>query len=468
MGKNRKKIVLIGAGSAVFTQGLLADFIQAQDFGSWEVGLVDIDKRALDSITLLAQKMVSKMKADITISSSLNRRELLPGADVVVTTIAVGGRRAWENDVYIPRKYGIFQPVGDTTMPGGISRALRMIPAMIEVANDIKELCPDAHFFNYSNPMTAIISAVRKVVDFPVIGLCHGSIYLEKYLSRFLSVDVDKISSIGVGLNHLTFLYDLRVNGKDAWPTVNEVLNEQKEKIREQGHNYNFFNPMLEDTEVPQFKDNPFSWAFYEKYGAVPAVLDRHVVEFFPERFQQGAYYDHVLGKDAFPFEAVIERGDNVYNNMIEQADGDIAVNSELFNRTDGEHEQLVEILRSLYQDERKTFYINCPNNGAVPNLPANSVLEMPAVATGNGFYKMFIPDFPDTLASIVRKRLSVVDLTVEAAISGDRNYVVEAMLLDGAVTSEEVAEKLTDELLEAHKQHLPQFFGDKIIQKIL
>ncbi|WP_223588244.1 family 4 glycosyl hydrolase [Neobacillus bataviensis] len=468
MSKNRKKIVLIGAGSAVFTQGLLADFIQAKDFGSWEVGLVDIDKKALDSITLLAQKMVDKMNVDIVISSSQDRRELLPGADVVVTTIAVGGRRAWENDVFIPRKYGIYQPVGDTTMPGGISRALRMIPTMIEVAKDVNELCPEAYFFNYSNPMTAIISAVRKVVDFPVVGLCHGSIYLEKYLSRFLSVDVEQISSIGVGLNHLTFLYDLRVDGENAWPIVNKVLKEQKKKVAKEGHEYNFFNPMLEDSEVPQFMDNPFSWAFYEKYGAVPAVLDRHVVEFFPERFPEGKYYNHTLGKNAFPFEAVIERGDRVYSNMIGQAEGELEFNSELFNRTEGEHEQLVEILRSLYHDERKTFYINCPNKGAVPNLPANSVLEMPAVATGNGFYQMFVPDFPETLASIIRKRLSVVDLTVEAAITGNRDFVIEAMLLDGAVTSEEVAEKLTDELLQAHKQYLPQFFGEKTIQKTI
>lgn len=457
MENKRKKIVLIGAGSAVFTQGLIADFIQADNFVPWEIGLVDIDKKALESITLLAKKMVNKRNADIKIASSLDRKELLPGADVVVTTIAVGGRRAWENDVYIPRKYGIYQPVGDSVMPGGISRAMRMIPVMVEIAKDVKELCPNAKFFNYSNPMTAIVTAVRKEVGIPIIGLCHGIIYLEKYLSKFLSVDLKDLTSLAVGLNHLTFLYDLRVKGQDAFPMIDEVIAKQRKDIEENDYEYNFFNPTLEDKEIPVFKDNPFSWYLYEKYRAVPAVLDRHVVEFFPERFPRGEYYGHILGKNAFPFEAVIERGDKIYSNMNEQAYS-AKIDESYFQRSDGEHEQLVEMLHSFEYDERKIFHINIPNNGAVPNLPDHAVLEMPSVASSRGFMPLSIRDYPETLAAIIRKRLAIVDITVEAALKGNRDLVVEAMLLDGAVTDEKVAVELTNELLNAHRDHLPQF----------
>ena len=162
------KIVLIGAGSAMFTRGLMADLIQAPDLGPWEVGLVDVDPGALETAEGLCRRMVAARqaaaarRAEIRLSASLDRRDLLGGADVVVTTIGVGGRRAWEADVFIPRRFGVYQPVGDSVMPGGTSRALRMIPAMVDIAKDVQDLAPDALFFNYANPMSAICRAVRK------------------------------------------------------------------------------------------------------------------------------------------------------------------------------------------------------------------------------------------------------------------------------------------------------------------
>ncbi len=453
---NKKKIVLIGAGSAVFTQGLIADFIQSEDFASWEIALCDINEKVLNSITTLTQNMVKEKKADITITSSTNRKELLPGADVVVVTIAVGGRQAWESDVYIPRKYGIYQPVGDSVMPGGISRALRMIPAMIEIAKDVKALCPKAKFFSYSNPMTAIVTAVREQVGIDVIGLCHGIIYLENYLSQFMGCKVTDITSLCVGLNHLTFMYDLRIKGQDAFPLVNKILAQQKEQYKD-GHELNAFNPTLEDKGVPVYLDNPFSWNFYENYGVIPAVLDRHVVEFFPERFPRGEYYGKTLGVDAFNFDDVIQRGEATYAKMLQTNPTD-TVDDAYFQRSSGEHEQLVEMLKSIELDERKVFHINVPNNGAVKNLPTNAVLELPAVATSQGFKPLVIDDYPNELAGIINRRLAPVRLTVEAAITGNKDKVEEAMLLDGAVTDPEVARNLAEELLQAHKEHLPQF----------
>ena len=136
----RRRIVIIGAGSAVFTQGLVADLILTGR--PWHLSLVDIDAGALAAAAGLSRRMVQEREADIAIDASQDRRELLPGADAVVTTIGVGGRRAWEADVFIPRRYGIFQPVGDTVMPGGISRALRMVPAMVDIARDVMAICP--------------------------------------------------------------------------------------------------------------------------------------------------------------------------------------------------------------------------------------------------------------------------------------------------------------------------------------
>lgn len=453
----RKKIVLIGAGSAVFTKGLIADFIQSE-FGEWEIALCDINPQILESITRLAKKMVEQKKSDIIISSSTDRTDLLPGADFVVTTIAVGGRRAWEQDVKIPRKYNIYQPVGDSIMPGGISRAQRMIPVMVEIAKDIERLCPDAYFFNYSNPMTAIVTAVRRATNVKIIGLCHGVIYGEKYLAKMLGVDVKRLTTIGVGLNHLTWLYDIRVDGKDVHQELLDVVERQKEEHEKNPHVRNFFNPLLEDKEIPNHMDNPLSWEFFERYGAIPAVVDRHAVEFFPERFPEGKYYGATLGIDAFPIDDVIARGEGIYKAMLEQGETEGEVEAELFQRADGEHEQLAEIIKSLLLDERKVFSVNIPNEGAVAGIPDDAVLEIPGVATARGFSSMHVNGFEGPVKDIIIKRLASVDLTVEAALTGDRQLWADAMMLDGAVTDYETAENLVNDFIKEHKDYLPQY----------
>lgn len=453
----RKKIVLIGAGSAVFTKGLIADFIQS-GFGKWEIALCDINPVILESITKLAKKMVEQKGTDILISASTDRKELLPGADFVVTTIAVGGRRAWEQDVKIPRKYKIYQPVGDSIMPGGISRAQRMIPVMVEIARDIERLCPDAYFFNYSNPMTAIVTAVRRVTNVKIIGLCHGVIYGEKYLAKMLGVDVKRLTTIGAGLNHLTWLYDIRVDGKDVHQELLDIVQKQKEDNVRNPHVRNFFNPLLEDKEIPNHMDNPLSWEFFERYGALPAVVDRHAVEFFPERFPEGNYYGATLGIDAFPIDDVIARGEATYKAMLDQGETEGEVEADLFKRADGEHEQLVEIIRSLLLDERKVFSVNIPNEGAVAGIPDDAVLEIPGVATARGFSSMHVNGFEGPIKDIIIKRLASVDLTVEAALKGDRQLWADAMMLDGAVTDYETAENLVRDFIEEHKDYLPQY----------
>lgn len=453
----RRKIVLIGAGSAVFTKGLVADFIQA-GFGSWEIALCDINPVILESIEKLAKKMVEQKKADIVITASTDRKELLPGADFVVTTIAVGGRHAWEQDVKIPRKYGIYQPVGDSIMPGGISRAQRMIPVMIEIAKDVEQICPDAYFFNYSNPMTAIVTAVRRATNVKIIGLCHGVIYGEKYLAKMLGVDVKRLTTIGAGLNHLTWLYDIRVDGRDVHQDLLDIVKKQKEENEKNPHTRNFFNPQLEDKEIPNHMDNPFSWELFERYGGIPAVVDRHAVEFFPERFPKGAYYGATLGVDAFPIDDVLARGEKTYRDMLDQGETEGEVEPQLFERSDGEHEQLVEMIRSLILDERKVFSVNIPNEGAVSGIPDDAVLEIPGVACAAGFSSMHVNGFSGPMKDIILKRLPSVDLTVEAAFKGDKKLWADAMLLDGAVTDPETAEKLVEDFIQEHGQYLPQY----------
>jgi alpha-galactosidase len=454
-----KKIVLIGAGSAMFTQGLVADLILSPDLGPWELGLVDIDPAALETAKGLSRRMIETKDGAITLQASTDRRDILPGADIVVTTVGVGGRRGWEMDVFIPRKYGIYQPVGDTVMPGGISRAMRMIPALVDIANDIKTLCPEALFINYSNPMTANCWAIRRATGVPVVGLCHGVFHVERQLAQFIGVPPKEVTSLFAGLNHLTFLFDLRWQGREAWPIVRARLAQERGQPYDASLLGQRFAEMGGDDNGFKAADNPFAWSLFETYEAYPAVNDRHVTEFFPERFPNGRYYGKTLGVDAFSFENTIAWGDKIYADMRAQALGQKEQNQRVFERAEGEHEQLLEILHSLARDERRVFSVNLPNNGAVPNLPNDAILELPAAATATGLRPLQILDFPAPLAAIIIRKLTAAELTVEAALHGDRKLLVEALLADGAVTDPNVARQMSQDLLEAHRPYLSNFF---------
>ena len=439
MSDTRTRLVLIGAGSAMFTKGLVADMIRDTKLGPWDLGLCDIDPEALETAEGLCRRMVEATGADIQIQASEDRRDLLPDADVVVLTIGVGGRRAWEADVFIPRTYGVVQPVGDTAMPGGISRAMRMIPALVAIAQDVGELCPRAWLFNYSNPMTANCCAIRQATSCAAVGLCHGTFDVSRQLMGLVGAPVGASTTRFAGLNHLTFIHDLRWQGRDMWPVVREKLNAA--------------------SPDPFIASNPFSWMLFEAYGAYPSANDRHVTEFFPERFPGGSYYGRTLGVDAYSFEDTIAGGDRIYEHMRAQALGEEPLDEWIFEHAAGEHEQLLNILRSLRFDRREIFAANVPNRGTVPNLPPEAILEVPVVATASGLYPMQVPDLSDALAAIVMRKLAAIRLTVEAALRGDRNLFVEALLADGAVTDRPVAEAMRDELLEAHREHLPNFF---------
>jgi alpha-galactosidase len=209
---------------------------------------------------------------------------------------------------------------------------------------------------------------------------------------------------------------------------------------------------------APRGADNPLSWALFEDYGAYPAVNDRHVSEFFPERFPHGSYYGKTLGVDAYSFEKCIAYGDAVYQRMRAQASGDAPLDKTVFERDSGEHSQLLEILDSIDFDRRRTYTANLPNRGAVPNLPADAVLELTCAATGRGLQPLQVPDFPLSLAAPLIRKIAAHELTVEAALTGSRRLFTEALLTDGCVCEPAVAERLAAELLSEHKAYLPQF----------
>lgn len=454
---SRLKLVLIGAGSTVFTQRLVADIILAGEAHLWELALVDIDPVTLDAVEKLVRKMLVAKGADIPLTATTDRRTVLPGADFVVTTIAVGGRKGWQRDIEIPRQHGIFQPVGDTAMPGGISRAMRMIPQMIAIANDVTDLCPDAHFFNYSNPMTAICRAIRRETGVPVVGLCHGVHHVEGVISRFLGVDEADFTSFGIGLNHLTYLTRLRWKGADAIPLLQAKLDEQEATLeRELADKTEWAN--IVQGRAPRWSDDPFSWGLFRQYSVFPCAMDRHAVEFYPERFPGGAYHGHLLGREAFPIDKRIALGDTWYDEMIAIANSPDPLPKSYYENVPGESEQLLEIMHSLLYDRREVFSVNLPNSGQAPYLPKDAVLECNASAVAGGFAALQADMLPPALIAKLTSKIEAIEITVDAAVKGSRALMVEALLADGTVGQPDVAARLADELIAEHRAHLPQF----------
>jgi len=336
--------------------------------------------------------------------------------------------------------HGIYQPVGDSVGPGGASRALRMIPAMVAVARDVLDLCPDALLFNYGNPMAPVCRAVRKATGAEVVGLCHGVMGVARYLAKALGTAVERLRYTAVGMNHLTWFTAVREDERDAMDRLRRIAAERRD---------------------PAAGNHPFSWRLLELFGAFPAVLDRHVCEFFPQFFARGSYYGKTLGVDAFRFEDTIASGDRTYARMRADALSPQPLDAGYLERVGGEHEQVVEIIDAVRGDAGRVYSANLPNTGQVPNLPAGAVVECPAVAAAGGLRPLAQAPLPSGIAGTLATRLMWVETVVEAALEGRRDKFIQALVIDGAADSLDAAERLADDLLAAHAGHLPQFRQD-------
>jgi alpha-galactosidase len=389
--------------------------------------------------------MIEASHAPITLRAATDRRDVLRDATAVICTIGVGDRRAWEQDVLVPRKFGIYMPVGDTVGPGGSSRALRMIPPMVAIARDVLDLAPEALFFNYGNPMAPVCRAIRKATGAQVVGLCHGVFWVAHYLAEKLGVPVADLHYSAVGINHLTWFLRVRAKGQDALPRLRMIATQQRQKVAdalERGRT----STEDGDSHSRGPLDNPFSWELVERFGAFPAVLDRHVTEFFPQFFREGRYYGRTLGVDAFSFEETIDGGDRGYAEMRAEALAPGPLTPDYFERLGGEHEQVLDIIDAIRNERGTVFSANLPNSGQVPNLPPEVIVEAPAIADGEGLRAIAQPALPAAILGTLATRYQWVETIVEAALECSRDKLIQALVLDGAVASMSQASELADE----------------------
>ncbi|MGE5529735.1 MAG: hypothetical protein ACM3X6_11425 [Patescibacteria group bacterium] len=437
----KKTIVILGVGSTYFTRGIVESLITKG--GEWEVRLVDIDPQCLEIAVLLTKRLVELYKAPVTIVGSLERKEVLPGADAVVSTIGVGGRRAWEKDVFIFRQFDINQSTGDTYGAGGVSRALRTIPVMVEVARDIERLCPGAIFINFTNPLTVNVRAVAKATAAKIAGLCYGVTFHEHFLAKFIGVPWREVSCRAIGVNHFTWITEFQHQGRDAWPLVRQKLKEK--------------------AGTPEVEHNPYTWELFRMFDAYPCVGDGHICEFIPGWQGRGAYYGRTFGIDAgHNFEEYAAGFDRVYEEMADQAYGRKPVTKsevDISGETFKDEDLFIDVLNALQGGEAIFRTVNLPNIGQASNMPAGAVLEATTFISGAGFQPLCFGELPPGISAIMQRIIGVQELTVEAALRADRKLAIQALVAGETVKTEAEAEKMMDVILETHRAYLPQFF---------
>jgi len=331
---------------------------------------------------------------------------------------------------------------------------------MVAIAEDALDLAPEALFFNYGNPMSPVCRAIRKATGANVIGLCHGVNHVAQFLAGQLGVEPARFAGAAAGINHMTWFVEARVDGRDAMPRLREI---GRHKLAQAFPAPKLIDRFLTADEIEPPPDveqlSPFSWHMLDLFGAFPAVLDRHVIEFFPRLFAKSkSYYGKTPGADVFSIEDTIAHGDRIYEEMRKDAYARKPLDDDYFSRMSGEHEQVVDIIDSIRRDAGRIYSANLPNRGQIPNLPGEAVVESPCIADGAGVRPIAQPPMAAGLVGTLATRFAWVETVVEAALEGSRDKFIQALLLDGSVESLPQATRLADELLTAQAAYLPQF----------
>jgi alpha-galactosidase len=364
----------------------------------------------------------------------------LPEADIVTSTIGVGGRRAWEKDVAIFRQFDINQTTGDTYGAGGLSRALRQVPVMVTVAKDMEKLCPEALLINFSNPLTVNCRAISKTTNIRTIGLCTGVKWWHHHLAELIGIPPEEVWCEVIGVNHFTWITKFDHQGKDVFPMLRMYIKEYPKEVEK----------------------NPLTWDLFETFGYFPVVGDGHISEFIPGWLGKNAYYGHTLGIDAHHnFEEYAATFDVVFKEMEDEAYGRKPLTRGGYSY-DGQFKEEVmfeKILSALSGDIEFYNSVNMPNTGQAINLPMGAVLESTALFNGSGIHPFCFGELPPGITAILQRIIGVQELTVDAAITGDRQLILQALMAGLTVKTKPEAEKMLEVIIDTHREFLPEFY---------
>ena len=438
------KIVLIGAGSRVFSSRLITDVLSCPELRNSTITLMDIAKEPLDLAAAFAQKLVAQNKLNTHIEATTDRRKALDGANYVFAAIMIGGGRLGVIDREITLQHRLDQGDISTQGPCAIFASLRHIPLMLDICHDMEELCPNAWFLNYTDPMPPICWAINDYTPIKHVGLCHSIQSTSSELAKYIGVPYHEVSYKVAGINHMAWFLEFKWRGKDAYPLLREKF---KDPAVYSGPKSAYNGPDIARAEL------------FKAFGYYVTESSKHVstyVPYFRKRPQDIEQYRQDSGA--------------VYLNNMKQ-----------FTSITQEHnEQLKQQIYSDYKfplvrsDEYGSFIIqsiengvpvevygNVKNTGLITNLPEGCCVEVPCLVDKEGIHPCHVGDLPPQLAALNRANVSVQELTVRGIVEKDKNKIFQAILLDpltDAVLTIDEIKSMVDELFEANKEYLKGF----------
>lgn len=454
------RIAIIGGGSYQWVPKLLVDLANTPALHESQIVLMDIDPAPLPRMLELVEHIAAVRGIGITGSTTTDQRAAVEGVDYVVASISTGGFESMNIDIEIPERYGIRQSVGDSVGPGGIVRALRNIPIFTELAANMEELCPDAWLLNLTNPMTTISRAVTRESSITTIGLCHEVTIMQFMLSLLLDAPFFEVRPTVAGVNHLPFITSLDVGGADGFVLLRDLVEHTDERSSEplamslpDGIGLEKTSEGSEWTKGDLLAGHRVKLELFARFGVLPAAGDRHLVEFFPGFLTEESGWGERWGVKLTTIEERTYWADRYKTELDEMLAAD-----EVSQMPSGE--MVAPIIVCHREGKPGHFPLNLPNRGQVADLPDGVVVESMGVVDGDGPRGRDVASLPPIMAEYLRRVSAAQELTVEAALTGSRDTVFEAMLADplaGRLDYDALG-RMVDEMLVATSRWLPQF----------
>lgn len=428
------KIAFIGAGSTVFAKHLIGDVLSFPELADSHIALMDIDAERLKTSQVVAEQVNRVLGAKATITATTDRAEALVDADYVINMVQIGGYKpSTVIDFEIPKKYGLRQTIADTLGIGGIFRGLRTIPFMMDLCNDMEEQCPDALLLNYTNPMAMLCWAVNQYSGIANIGLCHSVQGTAQQLCHDMGVPYNEVNYLCAGINHMAFYLKFEHNGRDLYPEIHRVV---------------------EEGRVPDW--NRVRYEMLKWLGYFVTESSEHFAEYTPYFIRR----DHPEYIERFnvPLDEYIRRcevqiaGWEAQREKMERGE-DLEV-----KRSD---EYGALIIHSMETNTPRVVYGNVENNALIDNLIPGCCVEVPCLVDKNGIQPTRIGSLPPQLAALMMTNVNVQSLTVEAALTGRKEHIYQAAMLDPH-TSQDLGlddiRALVDDMIAAHEGWIPEY----------
>jgi alpha-galactosidase len=429
----KRKITFIGAGSTVFAQNLLGDILSLPELADSSICLFDIDPARLQTSEIVAHRIAQTLQVNPAVETTTDRGHAFEGASYAINMIQVGGYRPCTvTDFEIPKRFGLRQTIADTLGIGGIMRALRTVPVLLEMCHEMERRCPDVVHLNYVNPMAMNCWALARATRIKTVGLCHSVQHTASDLANDIGVPLEEINYIAAGINHMAFYLHFERNGEDLYPLLRKVV---------------------EEGRVPD--DNQVRYDMLRRLGYFVTESSEHFAEYVPWYIKQAK--PDLIDRYNIPLDEYPRRCEEqiaeweALRNSLENSDGELEIEPSV--------EYGSAIIHSLETGIPRVIYGNVENTGLITNLPKGCCVEVPCLIDKNGIQPTRIGALPPHLAALMQTNINVQALTVEALLTGNRDHIYHAAMLDPHAAAEldlDQIWKLVDELLEEHAGWIP------------